>query len=294
MRNVEFGMRNIKQGLLALFLLALSATSFAGQDQQIAQKLAALEKLNGKFSFIVLGDNRSGDKEYSALIRMAMERKPDFIVNTGDQIATPGNLDEWNKFWELSKVVTAPYFLTVGNHDAHPKAPGSEKIYREQVDLPGSELYYSFVAGNALFAVLDSFLDDQEKKITGEQFTWLEGALAKSKEKHKFVFVHHPLYPEKGKGKHNGRSLDSHPADRDKLQALFVQQNVTMVFTGHEHLYLRKTVDGIPHIIAGGGGAPLYADDKDGGFYHYLYMTVDGDKVSGEAVDVNGKVRDKF
>jgi hypothetical protein len=66
------------------------------------------------------------------------------------------------------------------------------------------------------------------------------------------------------------------------------------VFLGHEHMYLRKTVDGIPHIIAGGGGAPLYAKDEDGGFYHYVLVTVDGEKVSGEVVDVNGKVRDTF
>jgi hypothetical protein len=67
-----------------------------------------------------------------------------------------------------------------------------------------------------------------------------------------------------------------------------------MVFAGHNHIYLRKTVGGIPHIIAGGGGAPLYAGDEDGGFYHYILMTVDGDKVSGEVVDINGKIRDRF
>ena len=67
-----------------------------------------------------------------------------------------------------------------------------------------------------------------------------------------------------------------------------------MVFLGHEHLYLRKTIDGIPHIIVGGGGAPLYAKDEDGGFHHYVLVTVDGDKVAGEVVDVNGKIRDRF
>ncbi|HWR73145.1 MAG TPA: metallophosphoesterase [Nitrospirota bacterium] len=266
----------------------------AGQDQQIAQKLAALKNLPAKFSFVVLGDNRSGDEVYTKLIALAMERRPDLIVNTGDQIATPGNLDDWARFREMSKVVTVPYFLTVGNHDAHPKAPGSEKIYREQVELPGNELYYSFVAGNSLFIVLDSNLSGQEKKITGEQYTWLEDVLANAKQRHKFIFVHHPLYTDKGKGKHAGNSLDRYPRDRDRLQALFRKHGVSAVFSGHEHLYLRKVVDGIPSVITGGGGAPLYADDLNGGFYHYIYITVDGDKVNGEVVDINGKVRDKF
>ena len=34
--------------------------------------------------------------------------------------------------------------------------------------------------------------------------------------------------------------------------------------------------------------------DEDGGFYHFVQVTVDGDKVSAEVVDVNGKVRDRF
>lgn len=294
MRNSECGIRNKIIIATVLLLLVWSASAFAGQEQQIEQKLAALEKLPAKLSFVVLGDNRTGDDTYRKLLSMAMERKPDFIVNTGDQIDKPGNLDQWARFWEMSKIVTAPYFLTAGNHDIHPEVPGSEETYKAQVDLPGNELYYSFKAGNTRVVVLDSYIKGEEKMIAGEQFKWLEGTLAGSKERHTFVFLHHPLYSEPGRGKHQGNSLDRYRDERDRLQALFVKHKVTVVFTGHEHLYLRKTVDGILHIIAGGGGAPLYADDKDGGFYHYLYMTVDGDKVSGEAVDVNGKVRDKF
>jgi 3',5'-cyclic AMP phosphodiesterase CpdA len=279
---------------LIILVLAWTGTVFAGQDQQIQQKLAALEKIRGKFTFIVLGDNRSGDDVYRKLLSMAMERKPDLIMNTGDLIATPGNLDDWAKFWEMSKMVTMPYFLTVGNHDVHPKVPGSEKIYKEQVDLPGNELFYSFTAGNSLFVVLDSYIDDQEKKIIDEQYKWLEGVLAGSSQRHKFVFLHHPLYPEKGRGKHYGNSLDRYPPERDALQALFVKYKVDAVFAGHEHYYLRKTFDGIIHVITGGGGAPVYGKDEDGGFYHFVQVTVDGDKVSGEVVDINGKRRDRF
>ena len=143
------------------------------------QKLAVLEKIQGKFTFVVIGDNRSGDDIYQKIVSLAMERKPDFIVNNGDMIVTPGNKKEWANFWAMSKPITVPYFLTVGNHDVNPRIPLSEKTYKAQVDLPGNELYYSFVAGNSLFIVLDSYLDDQEKRITGEQFTWLETVLCK-------------------------------------------------------------------------------------------------------------------
>jgi len=286
--------RSNKTGISIILLLVWASVVFAAQDQPLAQKLAALEKISGKFSFAVIGDNRTGDDIYRKVIGQVMERKPALIVNTGDQIEKPGNREMWENFWEMSKVVTVPYLFTVGNHDIHPEVAGSEETYKEQVNLPGNELYYSFVAGNSLFVVLDSYIKGEDKKITGKQFKWLEQVLASSKQKHKFVFIHNPLYPEKGKGKHHGNSLDRYKEERDRLQALFVKQKVTMVFLGHEHLYLRKTVEGIPHVIAGGGGAPLYAKDDEGGFHHYILVTVDGDNVSGEVVDVNGKVRDRF
>jgi 3',5'-cyclic AMP phosphodiesterase CpdA len=291
-------LRIIKPLLPLLIFIAAITNGIAVPDQLLQQKLASLEKLSLKFSFVVFGDNRAGDPTcdavYQEVLAAALERKPAFIVNTGDQIDKPGNIEHWKRFWYLSKNMSVPYFLTVGNHDAHVEVAGSEETYKAQVDLPGNELYYSFVAGNSLFVVLDSYIKGEDKRITGEQFKWLERVLAASTQKHTFVFVHHPLYPEKGKGKHHGNSLDRYKEDRDRLQALFVKHQVTAVFMGHEHLYLRKTVDGIPHIIAGGGGAPLYAKDEDGGFHHFVSVTVDGEKVSGEVVDVNGKIRDRF
>jgi predicted phosphodiesterase len=277
---------------LAVFVLLLASPSFAGQDRQIDRKLAGLERIHGAFTFIVLGDNRSGDAEYQKLIAMAVERKPAFIVNTGDQIPSPGDLKDWTAFREMSRIVAVPYFLTVGNHDVNDAT--TERIYKEQVDLPGNELYYSFIAGNSLFIVLDTYLTGEQKKIAGEQYQWLEAVLRGSKQRHLFVFLHHPLYPDREKGRHFGNCLDRYPEERDRLQALFARHRVAAVFAGHEHLYLRRTVDGVRHVITGGGGAPLYADDKDGGFHHYVLVTVDGDRVSGEVVDITGKVRDRF
>lgn len=294
MPNAECGIRNVKFSAMLLLILVFAGTALAAQDQQIQQKLAALEKIQGKFSFIVVGDNRSGDDTYKKIVSMIVGRKPDFVVNTGDMITTPGSKQDWAKFWEMSKPITVPYFLTVGNHDANPKVPLSEKTYKHEVDLPGNELYYSFLAGNSLFIVLDSYLDDQEKKITGEQLKWLEGVLAASRQKHKFVFLHHPLYTDLGKGHHAHDSVDKYPESRDRLETLFAKSGVDAVFAGHEHYYERRTVEGIIHIITGGGGAPIYDKEEYGGFNHFIQVTVDGDKVSAEVVDINGKVRDRF
>jgi len=293
-RSAKFGALSTKILPVLLLILIAVSSSFAAQNQQIAQKLVDLESIQGKFTFIVLGDNRSGDDIYRKLVSLAMERKPDFVVNTGDMIVAPGNKQEWAKFWEMSKPIVVPYFLTVGNHDAHPKVPLSEKTYKQEVDLPGNELYYSFVAGNSLFIVLDSCMDDQEKRIIGEQFKWLEAVLVNSTQKHKFVFLHHPLYTDLGKGHHAHDSIDKYPDSRDRLEALFVKCRVDAVFAGHEHYYEKRTVDNVLYIITGGGGAPVYDKEEYGGFNHFVQVSVDGDKVSAEVVDVHGKVRDKF
>lgn len=287
-------MRNGKIFTVLFLLLVFPAAVFAAQNQQIQQKLAALQNIQGKFSFVVIGDNRSGNDIYAKIVRMIVDRKPDFVMNTGDVIATPGSKEDWTKFWELSAPLTMPYFIAVGNHDANPKVPGSEAMYTEQVDLPGNELYYSFIAGNSLFIVLDSYLHDQEKKITGDQLKWLEAQLAGSPQKHKFVFLHHPFYTDLGKGHHAHDSLDKYPESRDALHALLAKYKVDMVFTGHEHYYERRRVDNVFHIITGGGGAPMYDKEENGGFYHFVKVSVDGDKVNAEVIDINGKVRDRF
>ncbi len=294
MQISEFGLHNKRLIVITLLSALISSLAFAAQDQQIQQKLSALETIQGKFSFVVIGDNRSGDDLYKKLVAMIVARRPDFVVNTGDMIVHPGDKKEWASFWELSKPITVPYFLSVGNHDAHPKVPLSEKTYREEVDQPGNELYYSFVAGNSLFIVLDSYLDDQEQKIIGQQYQWLLEVLEHAKQKHRFVFLHHPLYTDPGKGKHPHGGLDSHPEDRDRLEALLMKYRVTAVFAGHEHYYERRMVDGFPHIITGGGGAPMYAREEDGGFNHFILVSVDGDKVNVEVIDINGKIRDRF
>ncbi|MBI5234162.1 MAG: metallophosphoesterase [Deltaproteobacteria bacterium] len=283
-------MTGLKKFFLALCLaLFLCPPADAAQDQSIGRKLADLEKITSSFTFAVIGDNRSGDDVYKNIISMVMERKPAFVVNVGDMIIHPGNLSEWENFWRLSGPITAPYFLTVGNHDVNNKA--SEDIYRQQVDLPGNELYYSFTSGNSIFIVLDTYFTGQNKKITAGQYAWLEKVLETTDKRHKFVFLHHPLYPDRLSF---SGSLDAYPVERDRLRKLFVKHGVDTVFAGHLHLYHRKTFDGMPQIITGGAGATLIADDENGGFSHFILMTVEGEKVRGEVIDIDGKTRDKF
>lgn len=276
----------------ALLLISLSvALSYAETHETIAQKLDTLSKIRGSFTFAVIGDTRNGGNDYRRIAELLMEHKPDFVVNTGDVVFYSDRM-LWADFWELSRPITVPYFLTVGNHDVDDEE--SEKLFKEQVDLPGNELYYSFTADDSLFVFLDSNIPGQDRRIMGEQYDWLERVLSASGHKHKFVFVHHPFYPDKECGRHYGGCLDKYQRERDRVEALLEKSKVTIAFAGHEHIYFREKVGSIMHVITGGGGAPLYSEKEKGGFYHFILVTVSGNKVKGEVIDIKGEVRDTF
>jgi len=292
MKNKKAISRNpLFRASIILLILSWTFLSFAEAHENINQKLKSLRAIRGTFTFAVLGDNRGGGNEYETITRRMMEHQPAFVVNTGDMIGAT-NKKQWAYFREKSKAVTVPYFLAVGNHDAYDEE--SETLYKKEVDLPGNELYYSFVVSDSLFIVLDSSIPGHDRDITDGQFQWLKSVLSKSRGKHKFVFLHHPLYPDQTRGLHFGESLDFYPAERDRLERLFEKYKVNIVFTGHEHLYLRKMVNGVAHITTGGAGAPLYTEVEKGGFHHFLLVTVKRDGVRGQVIDDRGIVRDSF
>ncbi|MBI5696724.1 MAG: metallophosphoesterase [Nitrospirae bacterium] len=258
----------------------------------INQDASALSGKKASFTFAVIGDNRSGEKIYGKLAGRIAGESPAFVVNTGDTVFRAGSGSQWKEFVELSAPIKAPHFIVPGNHDVNGRK--SEALFQERVRQPGNELYYSFTAGNALFVVLDTEEPDNEARIAGEQYTWLEGVLKGSHAKFRFVFMHRPMYPVRGVGRHYKDSMNRFPADRDRLEALFEKHGVDAVFCGHEHMYQKQKVGGIYHIVTGGGGAPLYEKESDGGFHHYVKVTVGNGSAEVSVIGLGGDIKDSF
>jgi len=173
-----------------------------------------------------------------------------------------------------------PYLLTVGNHDVRDEE--DENIYRDLFNLPGKEIYYSFDYGNSHFLVLNSEIPNEKRKITGKQYEWLKTDLQTSQKSFKYVFIHRPLYTREDIGHYFRNCLDKFPSARDSLESLFEKYGVDIVFSGHEHLYYKYIHNNVMHITSGGAGAPLYASEENGGFYHFILVKVNGKKVAGE------------
>jgi predicted phosphodiesterase len=130
--------------------------------------------------------------------------------------------------------------------------------------------YFAWEWGNALFIVLDPFWFTRDRKgddnwgmTLGEaQYRWLTAALRKSKLPFKFVFIHHlvgglgrdvrggantaPYMEWGGKNADGSDGFAQHrPGWALPLHQLFVKNGVSIVFHGHDHLFVKEELDGI-------------------------------------------------
>ena len=244
----------IKVLLLFGIVFLVPFSSGAGSIRDVSQAIEKVQSIKPPFQFAVIGDSRDGEKVYAYLIKRILKRKPDFIIHLGDMVPSPRER-EWQEFFEASKPITLPFFPVVGNHDV---GTGKDKC-----------------------------------RISKEQRSWLEGVLSSSKEKFKLVFIHRPLFLPLDSLK-AGRALDKYPVERDELHRLFLRNKVKAVFEADDHRYDRREEDGILYLISGGGGAPLYTTEKRGGYFHYVWISDEKEKIEGEVAALESKVQDRF
>jgi len=275
--------------LLFGVVLLISFPSYAGSIRDVSQNIENLKSIEPPFQFALIGDSRDGEKVYVQLLRRALEGKPHFLIHLGDMVPHPSE-KEWSTFFEISKPIDVPFFPVVGNHEVGATGRG-EKLYREQFLLPGEKTYYAFRAGGILCVILDSEMG--RGRIIHEQLSWLEDILSSSKETFKLVFIHRPLFLPIDSLK-KGRVMDKYPLERDNLHRLFLRTGVNAVFEGDDHRYDRMEKDHILYVITGGGGAPLTSFKERGGFFHYVWISAQKERIEGEVMDLDGQIRDRF
>jgi len=259
-----------------------------------------------EFKMIVFGDNRpDSDKapvqpeEFSQLVDLIITEEPDIVIMTGDYVLVvsedhSANLVAWERFTNITDRLGhyAPIYGLIGNHDtsAYTGTIRLEYFFDafEMYDEPST--YFSFDYAGVHFTLLNSEEQYIEGRITGAQYDWLVDDLTDTTNSMKFVFAHQPMYPLR----HIGSALDRNMTEMNRLQQLFEDKNVTLFAAGHDHLFDRLTVNGVVHIIAGGGGAPLYSTPWGGAFYHYLKVDIHSGQVDFTAIDLSGVTREQY
>jgi hypothetical protein len=104
--------------------------------------------------------------------------------------------------------------------------------------------------------------DNWVRTLGTEQYQWLTRTLEKSKAKYKFVFIHHlvggldkdarggveaaSLYEWGGKNADGTEGFTAHrPGWALPIHQLLVQNHVSAVFHGHDHLFVKQELGGI-------------------------------------------------
>lgn len=258
-------------GLLAFLLVALSAMGTAchllrGETESTlrhepttcAQSMPAHATADS-VCLAIIGDygiHRGGAR---AVSRMVHAWKPDFVITTGDNNYPAGRREQMDRNigafyhafignYQGAYGKGSPinrFFPVLGNHDWDSGTLGG---WYDFFTLPGNERYYTAELGLVELFALDSDIREPDGiGVDSRQAAWLKQRLKASKACYKLVSVHHPPYLSPA------RDRDNSPA----LRWPYAEWGADAVFSGHEHLYERLEVDGIPYIIVGNSGHPL-------------------------------------
>ncbi|UCG60106.1 MAG: metallophosphoesterase [Phycisphaerales bacterium] len=152
--------------------------------------------------------------------------------------------------------------------------------------------YYAWMWGDALFVVIDPYWASPVPvdNVFGEgdktkdkwlithgdaQYQWLKQTLEQSTAKWKFVFAHHvngtgrggvevaSLYEWGGHNSQGALEFDTKRPGWDlPIHQLMVQNGVTILFQGHDHMFVRQELDGITYQTTPYPADPTYGLDK--------------------------------
>ena len=245
-----------------------------------------------RFTFAVVGDFGSGNRNETAVISLIESWHPDFVQTVGDNAYPLGSREL------LDPVIFGPYaavmrqsawFPALGNHDV--KANGGKPELRAFHSL-GTERWYHFTWGNAAVVVLDS---ETSVGRGSPQLRFARSALA-SGSCFRFAAWHRPPWEPP-----NDRIA---PGLRRTIVPLVEKNGVQVVFEGHLHAYARSRPHrGVLYVAVGTGGAELEDDAGDltipsarvvQGHFGALRVDVAGRTARFRYQTVDGKVRDDF
>lgn len=265
------------------------------------------------FTFVAFGDYGLDVQSQRDLRDQMLKDSFDFILTTGDNAYYTGAYAEFDaKVFKIYADIfsRAAVFPGLGNHDV---VTENGAPYLDLFDPPRAarrsetqERYYSFDYGNAHFAVLDSNRLDAEDSAAADMYAWLRDDLSRTTRLWKIVVLHYPPYST---GSHG-----SNMRAREKLTPIFEQTGVQLVLAGHDHTYQRsqplvgeaaagQDESGIVYVVTGAGSAASYGCTGASWlvvsicsepFGLYSRVTVGGDCLLIEAIDAQGRARDRY
>ena len=258
-------------------------------------------------------DTQPGVRKW--LAQKVGEEKPDLLLLTGDMPFHGSNAADWKIYIQETALWTQErlrIYPTIGNHEGLPDPRSGLRNYFAAYPQIDHHEWYSVQLGNIYLITLDSstFLN-----VGWAQRTWLESQLAHLPPSADFVFFlfHVPLVSDLQTAFMLGIPDPDTLVLRHYLEAQAAASHAKFViFNGHIHNYERFEMNGITHVITGGGGArpyPIFIRGDQDLYrartypnFHYLVITLEGKHadvkmyrvVDPDAAQKSVEVKDSF
>jgi 3',5'-cyclic AMP phosphodiesterase CpdA len=266
---------------LVVVLVGVATLAPASPPQATAQA--------DSLKFAVIGDNGNGQQaQYDVGAQMASARAAfpfEFVLMLGDNLygrQEPRDfVDKFERPYATLLKAGVPFYAVLGNHDR------PENRAYKGFNM-GGERYYTFARKNVRFFAFDTNLMD------ASQVSWIAKTLEQSQDDWKIAYFHHPLYSD---GDRHGSNVEL----RVVLEPLLIRHRVSVVFSGHEHIYERTVPQkGITYFVEGASGqlrkggvtpssltASAYADDQT-----FMLVEIAGDQLRFRTVSRVGRTVD--
>jgi len=239
--------------------------------------------------FAAIGDMGTGERaQYDTAREMELAHekfKFDFAVMLGDNIyGGKTQKDFKRKFEDVYQPLMdagVKFYAALGNHD-----DPNERYYKP-FNMNGKRYYKLSFSGTELYALDSTYMD-------GPQLDWLAKELSTSSATWKICFFHHPLYSD---ARFHGPDIDL----RTRLEPILQKYGVSIVLSGHEHVYERiKPHGGIFYFVSGSGGELRRHDlrpssDTAKGFdedQSFMLIEIDGNEFHFQTISRLGKTVD--
>lgn len=264
---------------LTVFLLTLLFGCFCNNSSSIV--------FNGvKGGYVIYGDSRSQHEIHKDIVDRIIKVEPKAVFHTGDLVNDGDNPSDWSYFNDVTSRMRelSEFYPALGNHE------NDSPLYFNNFELPNNERWYEIQRGEILFIILDT---NSDTSIGSSQYNWLSNTLANKPVSVKYIiaFFHHPPF-------NTGPHIEDEKNLRSTIVPLLEQYQTSMVFNGHDHDYERSYYNTVYYIVTGGGGAPLYAQERHSVYsqlfastHHFCRLRIDGNLIL-EVYDLNYNLRD--
>ena len=284
-------------------------------------------------------DENSSADVYNGTLKQIVQASPAFLVDLGDifmvdKLPDKSEANIRARYQLMSdyykKLGTVPLKIVLGNHDGELgySSFNTKKYRAEYFPEQTNELsYYAFEGPDQLHVCLDPFTftteapksDGWQWTLGATQYQWLKNTLSKSQARFKFVYIHHLLVGDaQSRGgveiaKFNewgGKNADGtagfaskRPGWYKPVHDLLVENKVTVVFKGHDHLYVTQELDGIIYQTVPQPSHPGdkvdptqygYSAGKTVGGSGFLKVSTQGSTLNVDFVKFDGSLADSY